>query len=132
MELSDKQIGALAQHESKSKPRALGDGGKAFGVYQMHNDFRSDWYGTTELLTLIQTDRVALVNFAAGFYQRFKTEWSDLEHTAISIPDETLELLMLCYNQGVRGAAEWLLGDPGRTPADHPYVKKYLETLTSA
>ena len=131
MDLTKKQISALARHESEGNPKALGDHGRAFGLYQMHNDFRSDWYDIEDALQLAGLDKSALIQFADCFYERFNDEWAGVDPDGLNIPPESLELLMLCYNQGSLGAAHWLVGAPGRTPAEHPYVKKYIEILAS-
>ena len=131
MTLRNQQIRALAQKESANKPKAVGDGGRAFGLYQMHSDFRADWYTDDLALRQLSIDADTLARFAAQFYARFEIEWDDVESAGLTPSPETIELLLLCYNQGVRGAAEWLCADAGRTPAAHPYVVKYMEILAS-
>jgi hypothetical protein len=129
MILTAAQIAALATHESDNRANALGDGGLAFGLYQMHNSFRQDWYGTQDLIVLAAADQRALDRFAEQFYVQFAAEWDDEASGGLEAPDESLELMLLCYNQGVAGAVRWLLEDTGRKAADHPYVKKYLAVL---
>ena len=129
MELSDSQILALAIHESGDRVDALGDDGRALGTYQLHNEFRKDWYERPWLVELATIDKQAVKRFADGYYSQFQRAWDELDTAGLTMPLESIALFALCFNQGVHGAVRWLIADAGRNPAYHPYVIKYFEII---
>jgi hypothetical protein len=91
----------IRQAESGGKLDAIGDHGRALGAYQMHNEFRKQWYEKDDFIELQTVDYGALQAF-----------WEACHKAGLS-DDEML-------------ASYHLHGMPTKGAVDPEYVKRVM------
>lgn len=110
-------LGAIAKIESSNNPKAIGDNGKAFGLYQIQQPLLIDYnkanktrYTLKDMLDPIKAEKVATWAFTA-YLPRL------LRHYGKPV---TVNNLLVAYNAGIGNAIK------GRVPTTtKKYIAKY-------
>jgi len=108
----DQLLAPMRVVESAGQPRAIGDHGHAYGLYQQHAEFRATYSDPTCDALDRESDERRIRNFTAAWLR--------------DNPDGSIGQLLAAYNLGDEGAAEVDWSDPTY------WQKYYAHGMTAA
>ena len=112
-------MAAIAMIESSGNPWAIGDGGKALGLYQLHEGVIKDYNRAHNTAYLHQDALGSKAGLIADWYLNEKIP-AYLRHYG---REDTLENRLTAYNMGI--------GSVLKGKVAHEYIKKYIRLAGS-